>query len=166
MALRKIITEENELLYKISKPVEKFDDKLIMLIDDMFDTMHKAKGVGLAAPQIGILRRVVVIEINNTKYELVNPVITEQSGEQIAEEGCLSIPGFYAKTRRPEISCQYVAWCNSHCPHGNDGYHHAEFYIVGCTQGIWQAERQRPDKAGTNCMKDNNPLGNFRSFRS
>ncbi|MBQ3092789.1 MAG: peptide deformylase, partial [Clostridia bacterium] len=101
MALRKIITEENELLYKISKPVEKFDDKLSMLIDDMFDTMHKAKGVGLAAPQIGILRRVVVIEINNIQYELVNPVITEQSGEQIAEEGCLSIPGFYAKTRRP-----------------------------------------------------------------
>ena len=101
MALRKIITEENELLYKISKPVEKFDDKLSMLIDDMFDTMHKAKGVGLAAPQIGILRRVVVIEINNIQYELVNPAITEQSGEQIVEEGCLSIPGFYAKTRRP-----------------------------------------------------------------
>ena len=101
MALRKIITEENELLYKISKPVEKFDDKLSMLIDDMFDTMHKAKGVGLAAPQIGILRRVVVIEINNIQYELVNPVITEKSGEQIADEGCLSIPGFYAKTRRP-----------------------------------------------------------------
>ena len=101
LALRKIITEENELLYKISKPVEKFDDKLSMLIDDMFDTMHKAKGVGLAAPQIGVLRRIVVIEINNIQYELVNPVITEQSGEQIAEEGCLSIPGFYAKTRRP-----------------------------------------------------------------
>ena len=103
MAIRNIITEENELLYKISKPVENFDNKLAVLIDDMFDTMYKAKGVGLAAPQIGILRRVVVIDINNKKYELVNPVITERSDEeQVAEEGCLSIPGFYAKTCRPQ----------------------------------------------------------------
>ena len=67
MAIRNIITEENELLYKVCKHVENFDNKLSVLIDDMFDTMYKAKGVGLAAPQIGILRRIVVIQIDNKK---------------------------------------------------------------------------------------------------
>lgn len=101
MALRKIITEENEILYKKSRPVEKFDEKLGILIDDMIETMRKAKGVGLAAPQIGILRRIVVIEIDNQLIELVNPKIIESSGEQKEDEGCLSCPGFYAKTLRP-----------------------------------------------------------------
>ena len=104
MAIRNIITEENELLYKVCKHVENFDNKLSVLIDDMFDTMYKAKGVGLVAPQIGILRRIVVIQIDNKKkYELVNPVIIESSKEeQFEQEGCLSIPGFYATTRRPK----------------------------------------------------------------
>ena len=89
------------VLRKESADIEKDYPNLKELLANMFETMEESNGVGLAAPQIGILRRVVVIEINNTKYELVNPVITEKSGEQIAEEGCLSIPGFYAKTRRP-----------------------------------------------------------------
>ena len=101
MAIRKIITEENELLYKKCKPVEKFDEKLSILIDDMFETMRKENGVGLAAPQVGVLRRVIVIEIEGKKIELVNPEIIEARGEQRAEEGCLSCPNFVGTTLRP-----------------------------------------------------------------
>lgn len=101
MAIRRVITEENEILYKKCKPVEKFDDKLSVLIDDMFDTMKKENGIGLAAPQVGILRRVIVIEIEGEKIELVNPEIMEARGEQRAEEGCLSCPNFTGVTLRP-----------------------------------------------------------------
>ena len=101
MAIRKILTEESEVLYKKSRKVENFDDRLSILIDDMFETMHKANGVGLAAPQIGILRRVVVIKIGNEKIELVNPQIDERSGKQTEEEGCLSCPNFFGITLRP-----------------------------------------------------------------
>lgn len=102
MAIRKILTEKNDILYKKCKLVEKFDDRLSVLIDDMFDTMRKEKGIGLAAPQIGILRRVVVIEIEGEKIELVNPEIIESRGEQRAEEGCLSCPNFIGVTLRPK----------------------------------------------------------------
>ena len=101
MAIRKVITEGNDILYKKCKPVEKFDDKLSILIDDMLDTMRKERGVGLAAPQVGILRRVIVIEIGEKKIEVVNPEIIEAGGEQRAEEGCLSCPGFVGTTLRP-----------------------------------------------------------------
>ena len=101
MALRKILLEGNELLYKKCKPVEKFDERLSLLIDDMLDTMRKAQGVGLAAPQIGILRRVIVIEIGSSIIELVNPQIIETSGIQKEEEGCLSCPNFNGITVRP-----------------------------------------------------------------
>ena len=101
MAIRSIILEGNELLYKKCRPVEKFDEKLSVLIDDMFDTMKKAQGVGLAAPQVGILRRVVVIKVDETPIELVNPEIIEQSGKQMEEEGCLSCPNFNGITVRP-----------------------------------------------------------------
>lgn len=102
MALRNIIKEGNELLYKKCKPVEAFDNKLSMLIDDMIETMDNARGVGLAAPQVGILRRVVVIRIGDEKpIELVNPEIIAVSGEQREEEGCLSCPGASGVTLRP-----------------------------------------------------------------
>ena len=101
MAIRNIILEGNELLYKKCKPVEKFDEKLSILINDMFDTMKKAQGVGLAAPQVGILRRVIVIKIDSNPIELVNPEIIEFSGKQKEEEGCLSCPNFNGVTLRP-----------------------------------------------------------------
>lgn len=102
MALRNIIKEGNELLYKKCKPVEVFDNKLSTLIDDMIETMDNARGVGLAAPQVGILRRVVVIRIGDEKpIELVNPEIIAVSGEQREEEGCLSCPGAGGITLRP-----------------------------------------------------------------
>ena len=102
MSLRKILTQGDPTLEKKCRPVEKFDQKLHWLLDDMKETLANAGGVGLAAPQIGILRRVVVVEDENEELlELVNPVIVEQSGEQDGWEGCLSVPNQYGWVNRP-----------------------------------------------------------------
>ena len=102
MAKRKIVKVGDPVLRQKCRPVEKFDSRLHTLIDDMIDTMHAADGVGLAAPQVGILRRVVVIEcVEGEILELVNPKIVAFAGTQEAQEGCLSIPGEAGITRRP-----------------------------------------------------------------
>ena len=101
MATRKIIHLGNDLLRKISKPVEKFDDGLWEILDDMADTMYKEEGMGLAAPQIGVLRRIVIIECNGAFLEFINPVITAREGEQIGNEGCLSVLGLNKDVKRP-----------------------------------------------------------------
>jgi len=101
MAYREILTEENPRLRKISRPVENFDKKLHDLLDDMLETMDRANGVGLAAPQVGILRRAVVIDIGDGPVELVNPRIIAQEGEQDGQEGCLSCPGKWGMVKRP-----------------------------------------------------------------
>lgn len=103
MALRRIITEENPTLRKQSRPVTRFDARLHTLLDDMRDTLEEAGGVGLAAPQVGILRRVVLVDTDEEILELVNPEIIETSGEQDGVEGCLSIPGEYGKVKRPNV---------------------------------------------------------------
>lgn len=102
MALRTIIKTGNERLRKKSRPVTEFNERLWTLLDDMYETMQKSEGVGLAAPQVGILRRAVVIDIGEGLVELVNPVITERSGDQYGSEGCLSIPGEYGMVHRPQ----------------------------------------------------------------
>ncbi|MDE5964927.1 MAG: peptide deformylase [Eubacterium sp.] len=102
MALRNIVKLGDPILYKKSRVVEKFDDRLAMLIDDMKETMYDGNGVGLAAVQVGILKRVVVIDIGEGPMELVNPEITFSEGEQISQEGCLSLPGKWANTKRPQ----------------------------------------------------------------
>lgn len=102
MAIRKILTEKDETLRKISKPVVKFDEGLHILLDDMKETLHKAKGAGLSAVQVGVLKRVVIIEVNGLYLELINPQIIEQSGSQCGDEGCLSIPGIWKKVTRPD----------------------------------------------------------------
>ncbi len=101
MALRRILTAEEPTLHKVSRPVTKFDEKLWILLDDMAETLVDANGVGLAAPQVGILRRVVVIDVGDEIVELVNPEILETSGEQDGMEGCLSVPGEYWMVKRP-----------------------------------------------------------------
>ena len=104
MALRKILTEGDEQLLKHSRKVEKFDDRLHTLIDDMRETLENSGGVGLAAPQVGILRRVVVLlDVNKEPeemVELVNPEVIEQKGSERVVEGCLSVPGLWYPTRR------------------------------------------------------------------
>ena len=101
MAIRQIVTEGDDILLKKCRAVVKFDDRLAMLLDDMAETLHKAGGVGLAAPQVGILRRVIIIDIGEGVIELVNPEIIAYSGEQESLEGCLSCPGEWGITRRP-----------------------------------------------------------------
>lgn len=102
MALRNIVKFGDPILNKKSRVVEKFDDRLSDLIDDMLETMYNGNGVGLAAVQVGILKRVVVIDIGEGPIELVNPEITLEEGEQISQEGCLSLPNKWANTKRPK----------------------------------------------------------------
>lgn len=101
MAYREILTEEDPRLRKTCRPVEKFDQKLADLLDDLLETMDRAGGVGLAAPQVGILRRAVVIDIGDGPVELVNPRILSTEGEQDGQEGCLSCPGRWGLVKRP-----------------------------------------------------------------
>ncbi len=101
MAIRNIVKDGDPILRKKCRPVEKFDQKLAVLLDDMAETMHKANGVGLAAPQVGMLRRVVVIDVGDGVIELVNPKIIAYSGEQEGLEGCLSFPGEWGIAKRP-----------------------------------------------------------------
>lgn len=101
MAIRNIVKEGDPTLRKVSRSVLNFDEKLAVLLDDMAETMYKADGVGLAAPQVGILRRVCVVDIGDGLVELVNPVIIEESGKQNEGEGCLSCPEKYGITDRP-----------------------------------------------------------------
>ena len=104
MGIRKILTDKDPALHKVCKPVEKFDWRLHKLLDDMADTLEEANGVGLAAPQVGILRRVVIVDTGEEILELVNPTIIETSGEQEGPEGCLSVPGKYGLVKRPYIA--------------------------------------------------------------
>ena len=104
MGLRKIMTVKEPCLHKVCRPVEKFDGKLHKLLDDMKETLAEANGVGLAAPQVGILRRVVVVDTGEEMLELVNPELLETSGEQVGSEGCLSVPGKYGIVKRPNYA--------------------------------------------------------------
>ena len=101
MGLRKILTDKDPALHKVCRPVEKFDRRLHKLLDDMRDTLLDSGGVGLAAPQVGILRRVVLVDTGEEILELVNPTLVETDGEQIGPEGCLSVPGKYGLVKRP-----------------------------------------------------------------
>ena len=101
MGLRKILTDKDPALHKVCKPVTAFDKKLHKLLDDMAETLAEANGVGLAAPQVGILRRVVIVDTGEEILELVNPTLVETDGEQEGPEGCLSVPGKYGLVKRP-----------------------------------------------------------------
>lgn len=101
MAIRNIVKYGDEILLKRCRPVTKFDERLHELIDDMMETMVSADGVGLAGPQVGVLRRIVVVDVGEAPMEMINPGIVEASGEQREIEGCLSCPGQYGYTIRP-----------------------------------------------------------------
>ena len=104
MGLRKILNDKDPALHKVCKPVESFDEKLHKLLDDMKETLIDSDGVGLAAPQVGILRRVVLVDVgmeDNEIVEFINPELIETDGEQYGPEGCLSVPGKYGLVKRP-----------------------------------------------------------------
>lgn len=101
MALRQIRVMGDEVLTKVCRPIKEVTPRIIELIDDMLETMYEANGVGLAAPQVGVLRRVVVIDIGDGPIVMINPEIIETSGEQTGDEGCLSLPGKAGQVTRP-----------------------------------------------------------------
>lgn len=104
MALRRILTADEPALHKVCHPVTRFDEKLHLLLDDMAQTLTDANGVGLAAPQIGIMRRIFIMDIGDEIVELINPEILETGGEQDGMEGCLSVPGEYWLVKRPNYA--------------------------------------------------------------
>ena len=108
MALRKILTDQDSMLHKVCKPVEAFDEKLAVLLDDMHETLDKAQGVGLAAPQIGICRRIFIMHLDDEKIEAINPQILKTKGRQRVLEGCLSCPDRWGYVTRP-MKCRLKA---------------------------------------------------------
>ena len=127
MGIRKILTDKDPALHKVCKSVEVFDRKLHKLLDDMADTLEEAQGVGLAAPQVGILRRVVIVDTGEEILELINPTLVETSGEQVGAEGCLSVPGKYGLVKRP-----YYAKVRAQDRDGNWFEAEAEELIARC----------------------------------
>lgn len=110
MAIRDVVKgKENEALRKASREVRQITPHILALLDDMKETLHAEEGVGLAAPQVGVLRRIAVVEYDERYYELINPKIVDFSGEAIEEEGCLSIPGVRGRVKRPEsVTAQFT----------------------------------------------------------
>ena len=104
MALRQIRIQGDEVLEKVCRPVEKISPRIATLIEDMIETMYENDGVGLAAPQVGILRRIAVIDVGEGPIVLINPVVLETSGSQTGEEGCLSLPGKAGQVTRPNYA--------------------------------------------------------------
>ncbi|WP_313232824.1 peptide deformylase [Tissierella praeacuta] len=109
MALREIRLSDDPILRKKSKEITEITDRIKILLDDMIDTMNEAEGVGLAAPQVGVLRRAVVIDVGEGPIKLINPVITEMKGEEIDIEGCLSVPNRSGTVSRPQwVKVKYL----------------------------------------------------------
>lgn len=109
MAIRKLRIEGDEILRKKSKKIEKIDDRLITLLDDMVETMYENDGIGLAAVQVGVLKRAIVMDIGEGPVKIINPRIIENSGEQVFTEGCLSVPEVNGDVLRPEkVTMEYM----------------------------------------------------------
>ena len=122
MAKRRIMTGDAECLYKVCRKVDNFDKRLAVLLDDMAETMYDAEGVGLAAPQVGILKRAVVIDCGDGLVELINPEILETSGEQGGYEGCLSFPGESGYVVRPNhVRVRAMNRFREECEYEGDG---------------------------------------------
>ena len=123
MAKRNILKMGDPLLRKKSKVVENYDSKLHQLIDDMVETLHAVGGLGLAAPQVGVLRRVCIVEYDDKLYELVNPVLKKSKGKCVDNEGCLSVVGFRGLVERPEkIDIEYFDRNGVKCKQHAEGY--------------------------------------------
>ena len=127
MGLRKILTDKDPALHKVCKPMVNFDDRLFRLLEDMRETLIDSGGVGLAAPQVGILRRVVLVDTGDEILELINPTLVETDGEQEGAEGCLSVPGKYGLVKRP-----YWAKVRAQDRHGNWFEAEGEELIARC----------------------------------
>ena len=109
MAIRQIRFEDDEILRKKSREIDKIDERIIELAEDLIDTMREEDGVGLAAPQVGVLKRIVVVDIGDGPITLINPQIVNEEGEDVDDEGCLSVPGKSGKVLRPKrVTVKYT----------------------------------------------------------
>lgn len=123
MAIRNIIKMGDPTLKKVCKPIENFDKKLIWLLEDLLDTLKTVDGLGLAAPQVGILKRVCIVLYDEQLFELVNPVVTNREGSCVDNEGCLSVEGFRGLVERPEsIDLEYFDRNGKKCSLHAEGY--------------------------------------------
>lgn len=123
MAIRKIVLEGDPLLEKKCRPIDKIDDRILELIEDMAETMYDAEGVGIAAPQVGVLRRVICVDIGLGLHVFINPEITSKEGCSYESEGCLSLPGVYGKVTRPEkITVKFLNREGEEVTLGADGF--------------------------------------------
>ena len=160
MAIRIIREEGDEILKKISRPVEAIDDRIRELIEDMVETMHKYNGVGLAAVQVGILKRVIVIDLYDETgpIKLINPIILKTKGEQECEEGCLSFPNKYAKMIRPkEITVEALNENGKKIKiHGKDLLAQALAHEIDHLDGILFVEKMIPGTLEYVEPEDNN----------
>ncbi|WP_206458945.1 peptide deformylase [Anaerovorax sp. IOR16] len=102
MALRNVVCRGDEILAKKAKEVKEINSRILEMLDDMLETMHESNGIGIAAPQVGILKQMFIVEVDDTFIELINPQILETKGTQVDEEGCLSVPGVIGKVERPQ----------------------------------------------------------------
>ena len=101
MGLRQVRVNGDDILKKKAKPVKEINDNILILLDDMWETLHEKNGVGLAAPQVGVLKRVAIVEHEEETFELINPIVLEQEGTQNSDEACLSVPGYHGDVERP-----------------------------------------------------------------
>ena len=139
MALRKIRTEGDPVLTKVSRPVTEMTPKLRTLIFDMLDTMYEEMGVGLAAPQVGILKRVVTIDVGDGPMVLINPEILETSGEQTGDEGCLSVPGMAGQVTRPNYVKIWKRWSMREPSFLQErSVTRSTTWMEKCTQSLWR----------------------------
>lgn len=102
MAIRNIVIQGDEILAKRAREVGEINDRIRMILDDMLETLHQENGIGIAAPQVGILKRMFIVELDDVTYELINPEFITREGSQFEEEACLSVPGYAGKVERPE----------------------------------------------------------------
>ena len=139
MAIRQIRTIGDEILTKECKPVKEMNERTLELIEDMFETMYESNGVGLAAPQVGVSRRIVVIDVGEGLIELINPVITKREGSVVGGEGCLSVPNFEGEVERAEyIECEFFDRKGKRMKLASDGIlaiavqHELDHWTVSC----------------------------------
>ena len=156
MGIRNIRVNDDPILKKISRPVDKFDERLYILLDDMRDTMHQADGCGLAAVQVGVLKRVVVVDVGDGLIELINPEIIEQSGEQYEVEGCLSLPGKNGITRRPmKVKVKAQNREGKWCHYTGEGLKARAFcHEIDHLDGHLYTERLAPDEVVKRIMQE------------
>ena len=162
MALRQIRTVGDPCLTKVCKEVEEVNERTLTLIDDMLDTMYEAEGVGLAAPQVGVLKRIVVIDVGEGPIVMINPEILETSGSQTGSEGCLSVPGKAGTVTRPDYVKAYDEKMNEYVIEGEELLARAICHELAHLDGHLYTELVEGELVDTESEEDNKKNKKYR----